>query len=134
MESSSTWSTLTSPERAATRCTTTPGPGSGSSSTSLERPLFPLGRHLPSSWGGIPLHVLAEVAGGEVVAELLLQRRLDLGARRRHAGDRAARVEAAPRWRVDRRRDLAGQLDQPAATLNPGIRNRDGRQQRFRVG
>src|ERR1700681_2706963 len=53
---------------------------------------------------------------------LVERRHFDLAARER---DRAARVEAAARRRVHRRRDVAGQDDALAAPFDDGIRDRD---------
>src|SRR5205823_8368852 len=97
---------------------------------SAVRLLLDLGEDRPAL---APSDVLREVAGRQVVADLFLERRLGLGTRRGHAGYRAARVEAAPRRRMDRRRYFPRQLDEPPAALNLRIRNRYRGQQRFRV-
>src|SRR2546422_502775 len=76
--------------------------------------------------------LLREVAGGAMVARLLLQRRLQLGTGRGHLGDGAARMKPAARWRVDRRRDLSAEVDNPSGGLN--VPGRGGNRLEERLG
>ena len=78
---------------------------------------------------------LAEVAGAQVVAAEVDQRRNDVRADGRPAellAQLAARVEATARRRVDRARDVAAQDDPLAAQLRVG--DRDRRHERLGVG
>src|SRR4029453_10008048 len=73
-----------------------------------------------------------EVAGGEVAGAHLAQLRLDFAT---DVPDvrLTARVEAAPRRRVERARNLAAQDDLLALPLDVGIGRGDRRDQRFAV-
>src|SRR5262249_43270023 len=72
------------------------------------------GRSRPGRHGPYPV---CEVARRPVARRLLLERWVDLAAHR--LGDRAPGVEAAAAGRVDRRRDLALEVHQPALSLDP---------------
>src|SRR5207248_933151 len=74
-----------------------------------------------------------EVAGCQVAAPLVLQRRVLLGAYG-ELRDRAAGVEAAAARRVDGGGDLAPQEDRPALGLEVGVGDRDRAQQGLGVG
>src|ERR1019366_5880812 len=80
--------------------------------------------------GDLGAHLLREMTRGEVPCGLQLELGFDVGA---HAGDlrdRAARVKATSRRRVERRRDLTRQLDQPAPRLDAWVGHWDGGEER----
>src|SRR5437016_3844701 len=76
-----------------------------------------------------------EVAGGALARLAVgLHGRLLVGADPGRLRDRAARVEAAARGRVDRRGDLPLQRDRLPVALHARVWHRDGAEQRAGVG